>query len=378
MSVDVVVTGIGLQCCLGSLNQSWQQILTAKTGIKRQQPFLKLPFYPLGAIAQQPASLTHLTKTILDAAIADAQIETPLPDCGVAIASSRGCQAQLEMLSQQLQEKGRIEASNWLEVLPNHLAIAAAQQIETTAVVIVPTAACATGIWAIAQGVELIRQGACQRVIAGAIETPITPLSLAAFDRMGALATTGCYPFDRQREGLVLGEGGALLVLETAELALKRKVHIYGRILGFGMTCDASHISAPAADNHSASLALKQCLDRSTLSFNDIDFIHAHGTSTKLNDAREAAFIQHWFGDRVAVSSTKGATGHTLGASGALGAAICLLAIEHRCLPPCVGLRELEFAIDVVTKARSQTVRQALCFSFGFGGQNAILALGKF
>jgi 3-oxoacyl-[acyl-carrier-protein] synthase II len=378
MSIDVVVTGIGLQSCLGSLTQSWQQILTGKTGIEHQQPFLKLPFYPLGTIADKPASLTHLTKTILDAALEDAQLKTPLPDCGVAIGSSRGCQAQLEALSQQVQEKGRIETSNWLEILPNNLAIAAAQQIETTAVVTAPTAACATGIWAIAQGVELIRQGVCQRVVAGAIETPITPLSLVAFARMGALATTGCYPFARQREGLVLGEGGALLVLETAELALERKAQIYGRILGFGMTCDASHISAPAADNHSASLALKQCLDRSDLAFNDIDFIHAHGTSTKLNDAREADLIQQWFGDRVAVSSTKGATGHTLGASGAIGAAICLLAIKDRCLPPCVGLRDLEFAIDIVKGARSQTVRQTLCFSFGFGGQNAILSLGQF
>jgi 3-oxoacyl-[acyl-carrier-protein] synthase II len=239
-------------------------------------------------------------------------------------------------------------------------------------------AACATGIWAIAQAFELIQQGKCQRVIAGAIEAPVTPLTLAGFQQMGALAATGCYPFDRHREGLVLGEGAAVLVLESAELALSRDATIYGQILGFGLTCDATHVSAPSVDNRSASIAVKECLEHSNLLPIDIDYIHAHGTSTKLNDAREASLIQSLFPHGVAVSSTKGATGHTLGASGAIGTAFCLMALKHQELSPCVGLKESEFELNLVTAPRQEEIRRAMCFSFGFGGQNAVMALGRF
>jgi 3-oxoacyl-[acyl-carrier-protein] synthase II len=270
------------------------------------------------------------------------------------------------------------QKENWLETLPHQGAIATARQIGTRGTVLAPMAACATGIWAIAQAFELIQQGQCQRVIAGAIEAPITPLTLTGFQQMGALAATGCYPFDRHREGLVLGEGAAVLLLESAKLALSRGATIYGKILGFGLTCDATHVSAPSLDNHSASLAVKQCLERSQLATTEIDYIHAHGTSTKLNDAREASLIQYLFPDGVAVSSTKGATGHSLGASGAIGTAFCLMALKHQQLPPCVGLKESEFALDLVTAPRQTEIRQLLCLSFGFGGQNAAIALEKF
>jgi 3-oxoacyl-[acyl-carrier-protein] synthase II len=156
-------------------------------------------------------------------------------------------------------------------------------------------AACATGIWAIAQGFELIQTGQCQRVIAGAVEAPITPLTLAGFDRMGALASTGSYPFDRNREGLVLGEGGAVLVLESAQLAKQRSASVYGQLLGFGLTCDAHNVSSPAPGGKSAIAAVKQCLERSHLSPTDINYIHAHGTSTQLNDQNEAQLIQCLF-----------------------------------------------------------------------------------
>jgi 3-oxoacyl-[acyl-carrier-protein] synthase II len=134
----------------------------------------------------------------------------------------------------------------------------------------------------------------------------------------------------------------------------------------------------PSPNNRSANLAVKQCLQRSQLSPADIDYIHAHGTSTKLNDAREAALIQYLFPNNVAVSSTKGATGHTLGASGAMGTAFCLMALKHQQIPICVGCKESEFALNIVTEPRQEKIRRVLCFSFGFGGQNAVIALGKF
>jgi 3-oxoacyl-[acyl-carrier-protein] synthase II len=238
-------------------------------------------------------------------------------------------------------------------------------------------AACATGIWAIAQGFELIQTGRCQRVIAGAVEAPITQLTLAGFDKMGALAHRGSYPFDRGREGLVLGEGAAILVLESADLARQRAASVYGQLLGFGLTCDAYHVSAPEPGGRSAIAAVEQCLERSHLSPTDINYIHAHGTATQINDRNEAQLIQYLFPQGVPVSSTKGATGHTLGASGALGAAFCLMALQHQLLPPTVGLNEPEFDLDLVTASRRSQVRQVLCLSFGFGGQNAVMALGQ-
>jgi 3-oxoacyl-[acyl-carrier-protein] synthase II len=368
MTVEVVVTGIGLLSCLGSLQNSWHSLLAGKSGVAVNQPFAELPSCPLGLIDRQPFKLEELTKLLVESALQDARLTPPLAECGVIIGSSRGCQASWE----------DFQPENWLETLPHRAAMVTASYLQTKAAVFSPMAACATGIQAIARGYESIQTGNCQMVIAGAVETPITKLTLASFDRMGALATTGCYPFDRAREGLVLGEGGALLVLETIESALSRRASIYGKILGFGLTCDAYHISAPNADRRIANLAIKQCLSRSQLRPQDIDYIHAHGTGTKLNDLYEAKSIEHLFPHRVAVSSTKGATGHTLGASGAMGAAFCLMALKYGDLPPNIGLTIPEFSLNFVTESRQSKIESTLCFSFGFGGQNAILALSKF
>ena len=373
--MEVVVTGIGLISCLGSLTQSWQKLLRGESGIKISQPFSELPPFPLGLIDKQPSNLAFLTKKIVKAALEDARLKPPLADCGVVVGSSRGCQAEWENLLRNPSEN--LIIPNWLNTLPYQASIAAAGEIGSTGVVMSPMAACATGVWAIAQGYELIRTGQCERVIAGAVEAPITPLSLAGFSKMGALAKTGCYPFDKHREGLVLGEGGAVLVLESADLARRRHASIYGEILGFGLTADAHHISAPNPSCYGAIRAVKNCLVNSNLKPQDINYIHAHGTSTKLNDYHEAELIKYLFSSNGLVSSTKGATGHTLGASGAIGTAFCLMAIKSQKLPPCVGLKVSEFDINVVRKSSETNLEKALCFSFGFGGQNAVLAVGK-
>ena len=378
--MEVVVTGIGLISALGRLKPSWQRLLNGESGIQRHQPFPDLPSKPLALISQAATSLDSLTQQVVADALQDAGLTNPLPDCGVVIGSSRGCQASWEQLAQQRYlTKGSASdgIEHWLDTLPHRAAITTARQVGSAGPVLAPMAACATGIWAIAQGFELIQTGQCQRVIAGAVEAPITPLTLAGFDKMAALADSGSYPFDRHREGLVLGEGTAVLVLESIDLARQRTAFVYGQVLGFGLTCDAYHVSAPAPECYSALAAVKQCLERSHLSPSNINYIHAHGTATQLNDQNEAQLIQYLFPQGVPVSSTKGATGHTLGASGALGAAFCLMALQHQLLPPCVGLREPEFDLDFVTAPRRGEVRQVLCFSFGFGGQNAVMALGK-
>jgi 3-oxoacyl-[acyl-carrier-protein] synthase II len=379
MTTNVVVTGIGLLSCLGNLTQSWRRVLKGESGIGIYQPFPELPPLPMGLIAHKPITLTHLSKTLVSAALADADLTIPLPDCGVVIGSSRGCQGLWEQVLVRQQLRGEFHFSfPWLQTLPHQAAIATARQIGTDGSVLAPMAACATGIWAIFQAVELIQQGCCQRAIAGAVETPITPLTVAGFEKMGALAAKGCYPFDREREGLVLGEGGAILVLESQQSAQERGAFIYGQILGCGLSCDAHHLSAPAKDNYSAIRAIKDCLERSSLSPYEIDYIHAHGTSTRLNDARESQLIEQVFGTYgVAVSSTKGATGHSLGASGVMGIAYSLMALKEQILPPCVGLNNPAFPLDLVTQARPTSVHKVLCFCFGFGGQNGVIALSR-
>ena len=414
--MDVVVTGIGLVSALGSLEKSWTRLLAGDSGIRQHQPFLELPPQPLALIGTKPADLMTLIRLVLADALQDANLTLPIPDCGIAIGSSRGFQGNLEQLAREgrrkkeegrrKKEEGRrkkeeetefpitdsqfpmpdarcpmpdarcpIPNSQFVNFLPHMGAIAVARAIGSTGPVLAPMAACATGLQSIARAVDLIRTGECQRAIAGAVEAPITPLTVAGFNRMGALANTGCYPFDEHREGFVLGEGGALFVLESTELAKRRGAKIYGRISGFGLTNDASHANAPELGGGSAIAAVNQCLKQSNLAAADIDFIHAHGTATDLNDRHEALLIQKLFDRTVAVSSTKGATGHTLGASGALGAAFCLMGIKHQMLPPCAGMQKPAFELDFVRCAREAFVRNAVCLSFGFGGQNAAIVL---
>ncbi|MDY7007562.1 MAG: beta-ketoacyl-ACP synthase [Cyanobacteriota bacterium] len=381
--MEVVVTGIGLTSALGNLHQSWKKLLEGKSAIELHQPFAELPPLPLGLINFQPVNLTQLIKEVVETAVKSSGLTLPLPECGVVIGSSRGYQGMLEKLAKKQligddrQNDLEKNDTSFIDLLPHQPAIFAASQIGAKGTVLTPMAACATGIWAIARAVELIETGQCQQAIAGAVESPITPLSIAGFRKMGALAQTGAYPFDRCREGLVLGEGAAVLVLESAEFARQRAAKIYGEIRGFGLTNDAIYGNAPDLSGKSAMLAIAQCLARSGLSAEDIDYVHAHGTATQLNDRHEANLIQQIFPQGVAVSSTKGATGHTLGASGALGAAFCLMAIEHQILPPCVGLNEAEFDLDLVRYGRESQVENVLCLSFGFGGQNAALVLAS-
>jgi 3-oxoacyl-[acyl-carrier-protein] synthase II len=377
--VKVVVTGIGLISALGAnLEDNWQNLLAGKSGIQLQQPFPELEAVPIGLIGKQPARLNMLNQLVVASALKDAGLSSPLPDCAVVIGSSRSHQGAWESLASQMYGKDSdYSLENWLDALPHMNAIAAARQIGASGIVSAPMAACATGIWAIAQAAFLIQTGQCQRAIAGAVEAPITPLTICGFQQMGALAKTGAYPFDVQREGLVLGEGGAVLVLESAELAKQRQAKVYGEILGFGFTADAYHTNQPEPNGKSAIAAIKQCLERSNLTPNDIDYIHAHGTATQLNDRIESKVIQQLFAQKVAVSSTKGATGHTLGASGALGIAFSLQALQQQILPPCVGLQNPEFDLNFVMAAQQSPIQNILCFSFGFGGQNAVIALGN-
>jgi 3-oxoacyl-[acyl-carrier-protein] synthase II len=373
ISKSVVVTGMSLICALGQLKCSWQKLLRGKSGIRRVACFAEFPPQPLGLIDSYPTTLNSLIPTLVKDALIDANLTTPLPDCGVVVGSSRGYQAQWEQQAQKFDPNIGL----FPDCLHHQVALQVARQIGATGSVLAPMGACATGAIAIASAYELIQTGQCQQVITGAIEAPITPLTLAGFARMGALAKTGAYPFDIDREGFVLAEGGALFILESAEFAQRRNAAIYGQILGWGLTADAASLNRPHLTGKSSIGAIRAALNRSQLSADDIDYIHAHGTATDLNDLHEANLIQSLFPPGVAVSSTKGSTGHTLGASAALGIGFSLMALKHQTLPPCVGLNKAEFPLNFVTDARSTTVKNVLCLSFGFGGQNAAIAIGQ-
>lgn len=373
--MKVAITGIGLQSALGDLLSTWRAIAQGQTGIRIEQPFFDLQAYPLAMMGPSPAHLVPLTQSLVVRTLTDANLPLPLPELGVVVGSSRGQQRLLESWASQ---RPRPESTiDWFAALPHAAAVTTARVVGSTGPVLAPMSACTTGLWAIAQGAGLIERGECQQVIAGAVETPITPLGLTGFERMGALAKTGSYPFDRQREGLVLGEGGALFLLESLESARQRHAPIYGHILGFGFTADATFLTAPDPSAGGAIAAIHQCLNRSHLTPTSIDYIHAHGTGTRLNDAYEANLIQTLFPPSIPVSSTKGATGHTLGASGAFGIALSLLALQKQQLPPSVGLKEPEFPLNFVRCALPATLNFALCFGFGFGGQNGAIALAR-
>lgn len=381
----VVVTGMGLVSALGAdLNSTWQHLLSGSSGIEIHQPFPEIPPQPLALISQHPSQIESLLKQAVSEAVEDAALTSSWHDSGVVIGSSRGFQAQWE--EQALAGRNPVgvnqpygsllvDSGNIAYLYSASPATVVAQYIGAQGPLFAPRAACATGVWAIAQGAELIRDGYCSRVVVGAVEAPVTRLTLAGFNKMGAIAKSGAYPFDQKRQGFVLGEAAAILVLEAESLAQQRHAKVYGQILSMGLTVDAYHMSAPEESRQWAMVAVEDCLRRSGLKNDDISYIHAHGTATDLNDQAEAIVIEKLFPPTVAVSSSKGATGHTLGASAALGSVFSLMALSQKVLPPCVGLQHPAFNLNFVREPLECNSQAVLCFSSGFGGQNTVLAL---
>ena len=369
---EVFITGIGLQSALGDRERSWSKLLRAETGIRIQQIFAEWPALPLAMIKATPQTLNGLTAQLVKAALHDAGWRVPLINCPVVIGSSRSYQP--------LWEQFKHSGANFpiLEYLPHMLAIQAAQQIGSQAAVLAPMAACSTGIWSIERGYQLVASGQYDRALVGAVEAPISPLTITGFQQLGVLATTGCYPFDRQRQGLVLGEGGAIFTLESQYSAKRRGAKIYAQIRGAGLTNDAYHPCTIEPTGTSARAAIQKCLQTSQLHSTDIDYIHVHGTATPLNDQQEATLIHQLWPHSLPISGSKGAIGHTLGASAAIGVALACLALRDQILPPSVGCRVTDFDyLDIIRSARPTALRHILCWSFGFGGQNAVLAISS-
>ncbi len=249
--------------------------------------------------------------------------------------------------------------------------------------------ACASGNHSIGEAFKIIQRGDAEVMVAGGAEAAITPLGLAGFCSMRALSTRNdepakaSRPFDKQRDGFVIGEGAGVVVLEKWERAIKRKVPIWGEIIGFGMSEDAYHITQPIGDGRGLREAMRRALLDARIPVEKVDYINAHGTSTPLNDKVETRAIKNLFGKnayRIPVSSTKSMTGHLLGATGGVEMIACLLALKKAIIPPTINYEESDPDCDldyVPNQSREVKLRVAMSNSMGFGGHNAVLLLKK-
>ena len=250
--------------------------------------------------------------------------------------------------------------------------------------------ACASGADGIGLAWRLIRSGEIDAALAGGSDATICGLGVASFDRLGAMSrrnddySTTPQPFDKNRDGLVMGEGAAVLILEDMEHAQARGVEILGELVGYAATSDAYHITAPHEQGIGGSAAMHRALDVAGLNIEDVDYINAHGTATPLNDASETKAIKTTFGERaydILISSTKSMTGHMMGATGALEAIFCVEAIRTGIVPPTIHYETPDPDCDldcVPNEAREIPIEVAISNAFGFGGHNAVLAFKKF
>jgi 3-oxoacyl-[acyl-carrier-protein] synthase II len=252
------------------------------------------------------------------------------------------------------------------------------------------TTACAAGTHSIGDAFKIIQRGDADTMIAGGSESVITPLTIAGFANMRALSTRNdeperaSRPFEKDRDGFVMGEGAGIVVLEELESARARGARIYAEVIGYGMTADAYHMTAPDPEGHGVTNCMRMALRDAGITPDRVDYINAHGTSTPFNDKHESMSIKRVFGEhayKVAVSSTKSMTGHLLGAAGGVEAVFCALAIEHGIVPPTINYETQDPDCDldyVPNYARHADVQVVLSNSFGFGGTNASIILKKY
>ena len=313
-------------------------------------------------------------------------------DVGVIIGSGIGGITTLSAQMATLAEKGPRRISPLL--VPMMIADAAAGHVSimlgAKGMNFCATSACSSGADAVGEACEIIKRGDVQVMIAGGAEAAITPIGIAGFNAAGALSVRNdapqkaSRPFDAHRDGFVMGEGAAILVLESLDHALKRNANILAELAAYGATSDAFHITQPAQDGAGGAKAMNMALRKAGLTPKDIDYINAHGTSTTLNDKCETMAIKAVFGEdayRIPVSSTKSMMGHLIGAAGAIEAIVCILAIQHGIIPPTINLESPDPDCDldyVPNVARQQRVGAAMSNSFGFGGHNSVLLLREY
>jgi 3-oxoacyl-[acyl-carrier-protein] synthase II len=403
---DVVVTGLGIVSPVGlDVPETWKGILAGTSGLG---PITRFDpsgfdtrfaaevknFDPLVAMDRKLAhrcdrfvqyAIVASRQAVLDA---DLRIDEHNRErIGVLIGTGIGGLETLQAAVTTLNARGPQRVSPFAVpmFIPDMASGQVAILLGTAGPNFATVSACSSSAHALGEAAEIIRRGQADVMIAGGTEAPVVAVAVAAFNSMHALSTrndafeTASRPFDATRDGFVLGEGAAVLILEDAEHARARGVHILGTLAGYGSTDDAHHITAPAPRGRGAAAAMRQALCQADLAPADVEYVNAHGTGTEQNDTAETEAIKDVFGEhanRLPVSSTKSMVGHTLGAAGALEAAFCLLAMRDGTIPPTINLHQPDPHCDldyVPNEARRQTVRVAMSNSFGFGGHNVSL-----
>jgi 3-oxoacyl-[acyl-carrier-protein] synthase II len=406
----VVVTGIGAVTTLGvTAPETFAAMTAGKTGVAR----LSFPMDPrfevnIGAEvrdfdanarlgvkeARRHARFTQLAIVAAREAMADAGLKSAGYESPRIAAILGVGQGGIEITSEgavTLKEFGPRRISPYLlpAAIPNIAVGILAIEAEARGPCFSIASACASGGHAIGEAFELVRRGTVDAVITGGAEAGVTPVGIAGFERIGALSRRNnepgraSRPFDRDRDGFVLGEGAGILVLEAFEAAKRRGAKVYGEILGYGRTCDAYHVTHPPDDGEGARMAMLGALADARIDCERVQYINAHGTSTPLNDIAETVAIRRALGahaDKVWVSSTKSMTGHLMGAAGAVESIATLLALCEGVVPPTVNLECADAACDldyVPNVAREAQLDIALNNAFGFGGQNVSLLFGR-
>ena len=406
----VVVTGIGCVTPLGvGLDDTWSAAIAGRGGIRRITRFDPTDF-PAQIAGEVPGDLDlsdlpakearRLDRTIALALVAAREAfegsKLSIGDAnrervGVAVGSGIGGLETIERGVEILMKSGPRRVPPFVipmticNMSSGYIAIRHGLQGPNLCHV----SACATGAHSIGEAARAIERGDADAILAGGTEAPITRVALASFASMRALSTCNSEParasrpFDRGRDGFVIAEGAAVLVLEAEEHARARGAPIRARLLGYACTADAAHIAQPTENAEGAQRCMRLALEDADLAPSDVDYLNAHATSTPAGDPSEARAIRAVFGahaDRLAVSATKSMTGHMLGAAGAVEAVLCIRALETGLLPPTINLEDVdpECRLDhVASEARAADARVALSNSFGFGGTNAALVLGR-
>jgi 3-oxoacyl-[acyl-carrier-protein] synthase II len=397
---DVLVTGLGATTPLGGdAASTWSAMLAGHSGVRPLEGAWveQLPVHIGATLAVEPtATLERVEARRLDrcqqvalVAAREAWADAGSPDVDqerLAVVIGTGIGGALTLLGQDdiLEEKGhrRVSPLTIPMLMPNGPAATVGLALGARAGVHAPVSACASGAEAIAWGRDIIRANRADVVVVGGAEACIHPITLAGFSQMQALSTrndepqAASRPFDKARDGFVLGEGAGVLVLERAAYAEARGARVYSRLAGAGMSADAFHIAAPDPVGAGATRAIRHALRDARLEPADIGHVNAHATSTPVGDTAEAAALQNVIGDQALVTSTKSMTGHLLGASGAVEAIATLLAIREGTVPPTCNLDDPDDDIRLnIARLSAQPVdiRAAISDSFGFGGHNVAL-----
>jgi 3-oxoacyl-[acyl-carrier-protein] synthase II len=407
----VVVTGLGLVTPLGiGAEKSWEGLVQGKSGIRR------ITHFDSSAFATQIAGevegfnpedyiepkeikkmdrFIHLGLAAATMAMGDAQLKVDEENAarvGVYVGAGMGGLTTIEHYHKVFLEKGPRRITPFF--IPMLIINLAAGQISirfgAKGPNVAPATACATGSHSIGDAFRVIQRGDADAMIAGGTESVITTMGIGGFNAMKALSTRNdepgraSRPFDRDRDGFVMGEGSGIMVLEELGHALKRGAKIYAELIGYGLTADAYHITSPAPEGEGAARCMTMALHDAEVEPPAVDYINAHGTSTKYGDELETTAIKTVFREHayaLAVSSTKSMTGHLLGAAGGVEAVVCCLSIRDSIIPPTINLDNPDTGCDldyVAHTARQKEVRYALSNSFGFGGTNACLLFKKF